>query len=175
MTEITHTTEIEASPGSVFSYLADEANATTYVPGLISWSPVTPGASGLGASYRAKISTGKLTYSATLHVSAWEQDRVIEWTIGGEEELAEGAARDKPGLRQRLRWTLAQATPGEPVPQSCGEGNEERTEAVLVVEVELPRGIAGSLLGVTVIPLVRSKAGEALAGVKREVERLARH
>lgn len=145
--KITASTTIDAGAGEVFAYAADHRHATTVVPGLAKFEPEGEETTGLGARFAAVFELGPSTFDATLEVTTFDPDRSIGWTTTSTPT-------------QSLLWTFAEA--------------EGRTSVEFELGVELPGGIAGNILGMTIEPLLKSRAKEAAAMLKREVESAGR-
>jgi ribosome-associated toxin RatA of RatAB toxin-antitoxin module len=144
--KISASTSIEASPAAVFAYAADFRHATSIVPGLSRFEPTGEVTTGLGASFAAVMALGPSKYEATLAITVYDPDRSIGW-----------ATTTSP--TQSLLWTF--------------EPDGERTSVEFELGVELPGGITGNLLAMTIEPLLRSRAKEAAAALKSQVEAVA--
>jgi carbon monoxide dehydrogenase subunit G len=140
---ITAATTIDATPAEVFAYAADYRHAAEIVPGLSKFEPVGEETGGLGATYSAVIELGPKRYDATLAVTTYEPDRSIGW-------------RTTTTPAQSMLWTF--------------DGSGAGTSVSFELSVELPGGIAGTLLGVTLDPVLKGRARDAAANLKRGVE-----
>lgn len=140
---ITATTTIAAPQAEVFAYAADYRHATAIVPGLRRFEPTSDTTTGLGAEFAATIELGPAKYDATLAVTVYEPDRTIGW-----------ATTSSPA--QSLLWTFAD------------DGG--RTAVEFELGVELPGGISGSLLSMTLEPILRARARESADALKQQVE-----
>jgi hypothetical protein len=136
-------TSIDASRAKVFAYAADYRNATKLVPGLTRFDPTGDKTDGLGASFAAVFEIGPKRFEATLAVTTFEPDRQIGWT-------------STSGAGQSLLWTFEQ------------EG--VKTAVTFDLGFELPNGLAGNILSLTVDPILRSRARETAAALRSQVE-----
>jgi ligand-binding SRPBCC domain-containing protein len=141
--KITASTTVDAPAAEVFAYAADYRHATTVVPGLASFEPSSEETEGLGARFSAVFELGPSKYDAILEVTTFDPDRSIGWTTTS-------------SPTQSLLWTFAEADGGTSVEFELG--------------VELPGGITGNILAMTIEPLLKSRAKDAAAMLKREVE-----
>jgi ligand-binding SRPBCC domain-containing protein len=141
--KITASTTIDAPAGEVFAYAADYRHATTVVPGLAKFEPAGDETEGLGARFAAVFELGPSKYDATLEVTTFDPDHSIGWST-----------TSSPS--QSLLWTFSERAGGTAVDFELG--------------VELPGGITGNILAMTIEPLLKSRAKDAAANLKREVE-----
>jgi uncharacterized membrane protein len=143
---ITASTTIGAPAKRVFEYAADYRHASLIVPGLTSFTPVDENTSGLGATFAAVIELGPSRYDTKLAITKYEPDQVIAW------ETTTSPA-------QSLLWTF--------------EADGDTTKVVFDLGVEFPGGISGNLLALTLEPVLRGRARDAVANLKRGVEESA--
>jgi|HubBroStandDraft_1064217.scaffolds.fasta_scaffold288706_2 ribosome-associated toxin RatA of RatAB toxin-antitoxin module len=140
--KISADTRVGAPPEVVFDYAADYRHATLLVPGLTRFEPTGHETSGLGASFDAAIEIGPKRYETKLAVNVFDPVRAIGWS-----GLPEGPS---------LLWTF---TPDGDV-----------TTVEFELGFDLPGGVAGTLLGFTIEPIIRSTARSTAAALKRQVE-----
>jgi ribosome-associated toxin RatA of RatAB toxin-antitoxin module len=140
--KISAATQVVAPPAVVFAYAADYRHATLLVPGLSRFDPVGETTSGPGAEFDAAIEIGPKRYETKLAVDVFEPDRAIGWS-----GLPEGPS---------LLWTF---TP-----------HGDATDVEFELGFDLPGGVAGTLLGLTIDPIIRSTARQTAAALKRQVE-----
>ena len=144
--KISASTRVEAPAGEVFDYAADYRHATLLVPGLTRFEPIGETTSGLGAAFDAAIQIGPKRYETKLAVNVFEPVHAIGWS-----GLPEGPS---------LLWTF---TPDDDI-----------TAVEFELGFDLPGGMAGTLLGFTIEPIVRSTARDTATALKRQVEAKAR-
>lgn len=147
MPKIHASTSVGATPAYVFGYVADFRHATSLVSGLSRFEPVDENTSGEGARFAATFDVGPKSYDATLEVSIFEPERRIGWT-------------SVTGAGQSLVFSFQPAAGGTAVDFELG--------------FDLPSGITGNILGLTVEPLLRARARETADTLKTLVEDSAR-
>lgn len=140
---ITASTTVDAPAKRVFAYAADYRHAGLIVPGLTSFTPVDDHTSGLGATFAVVVEFGPSRYDTRLEITRYEPDKVIAW------ETTTTPA-------QSLLWTF--------------EEEGAATKVVFDLGVEFPGGISGNLLALTLEPVLRGRARDAVANLKRGVE-----
>jgi ribosome-associated toxin RatA of RatAB toxin-antitoxin module len=140
---ITASTTVAARVEDVFAYAADYRHASSIVPGLTAFTPLGDETSGLGATFAAAIEIGPNRFDTKLAITTFEPDRAIAW-------------RTTTSPTQSLVWRF--------------EKEDDGTGVVFELGVEFPGGLAGNLLGITLEPVLRGRARDAVANLKREVE-----
>ena len=134
---------IDAPVTDVFGYVDDWANTTKYTHDLVGWEPVGDRTHGLGATFAARMKMGPATQSSTLEITRWEQDAVIGW-------------EPRDGFDQRGGYTFTDLG--------------GRTEVRLELDIRLPGGIAGRVLGKTIEPAARHNVTKTLENLKQILE-----
>lgn len=147
MTSIQASTVVEAPPGKVFAYAVDPENATKLVEGLAEWRVLDDRHEGMGARFAAVFKFGPATYEATLEITQWEPDRLITWA-------------SRSGANQSLSWRF------DPDETQAGAWTSVHFE----LGFEAPDGVARALFSLTVEPMLRTRASETAAALKRQVE-----
>jgi uncharacterized membrane protein len=131
---------IDAPPSDVFAYVDDWRNVQGFTQDLTVWEPVGDVTQGIGARFHAAMRTGPMTQESTLEITRWEKDAAIGW-----EPLS--------GLKQSGLYTFVAAEGG--------------TQVTLQIDLQLPGGIAGRLLGKTVEPALRANVAKTLENLKQ--------
>jgi uncharacterized membrane protein len=147
VTSIHASTVVEAPASKVFAYAIDPENATTLVEGLTEWRVLDDRLAGMGARFAAVFKFGPATYDATLEITQWEPDRLVTWASAS-------------GANQSLSWRF---DPGE---AHAGAWTDVQFE----LGFEPPDGLARTLFSLTVEPILRTRAVETVATLKRRVE-----
>ena len=129
------TAVINAPLSDVFGYVDDWRNVQGFTQDLTGWEPVGDVTHGLGAKFHAAMRTGPMTQESTLEITRWEKDAAIGWEPRG-------------GLKQAGGYTFVDVEGG--------------TQVTLQIDLELPGGIAGKLLGKTIEPALRSNVSKTL-------------
>jgi uncharacterized membrane protein len=147
VTSIRASTVVEAPPGRVFRYAVDPGNVTKLVEGLREWRVLDGRHEGLGARFAAVFKFGPATYEATLEITEFEADRLITWA-------------STSGANQSLSWRF----------ERDGATAGARTAVEFELGFEPPDGVARALFSLTVEPMLRTRADETVAALKRQVE-----
>lgn len=130
---------INAPVSEVFAYVDDWRNVQGFTQDLTVWEPVGKVTHGVGAVFHAAMRTGPMTQESTLEITRWEQDAAIGW-------------EPRDGLKQTGLYTFTAAGAA--------------TEVTLAIDVQLPGGIAGRLLGKTIEPMLRINVAKTLENLK---------
>lgn len=144
--DVTIDLEIDAPAQTVFDYLADWQNASSYVYGLEHLAPLTETTRGLGATFEGKVKMG-----ATLAASI----EVIEFVEG--ERFATESFK---GVKNAMRWTVAPL-------------GDDRSRVNLVWTFDFGGGLTGKVLDKAVQPFVKIAAKHSAAELKAGIERQA--
>lgn len=146
MPRISVSAHVDATPQEAYDYVEEHTNTVKYVHGLTSWTPVGDQVHGVGSTFRAAMKVGPSTLEGTL--------RIIEATAP--ERLA-WAPTD--GFQQSGAWTFTPAAGGG-------------TDATFEVDVTLPGGVAGRVVGKTLEPAIRGNVTQSVRNLKEQVEAL---
>ena len=128
----------------VFDYVDDWRNVQGFTQDLTVWEPVGEATHGVGARFHAAMRMGPMTQESTLEITRWEKDAAIGW-------------EPVSGLKQEGLYTFV--------------GVEGGTEVSLQIDLHLPGGIAGRVLGKTLEPALRTNVAKTLENLKRVFER----
>ncbi len=127
----------------VFAYVEEWSNATEFTESLVSWQPVSDVVDGVGAQFHAVMRVGPTTQESTLEIVRREQDAEIAW-----ESLS--------GFEQKGGYVFA--------------AHPDGTEVTFRMELTLPGGIAGRLLGRVIEPFAKQNTAATLGNLKRVLE-----
>jgi uncharacterized membrane protein len=147
MSHITTSEQIAAPVETVFAFVDDHRNTTTYMKDLTKWAPVGSKTHGKGARFEVAMKAGPMTLSSVVDITTWTENRAIGW-------------KSTEGFKQTGTWSF----------KSSGKG----TEATFDMDFELPGGIAGRMLSRVAEPVVRSNIEESVRKLRSEVEKAAR-
>ena len=136
-------TTIDRPLSAVFAYVDDWSNAAAFTQDLLSWEPLSEQTKGVGSRFKARMKVGPTTQETSLEITRWEQDAAIGWEPRG-------------GLNQQGLYLFAD--------------HDGATEVTLTVELTLPGGIAGRLLGKTIEPFARLNVAATMSNLKRVLE-----
>ena len=128
MVHIHHEGAIGVPLDFAFDYIADLRNAGEWLFGVAKLEVEGDVTLGLGTTYDGAIKLGPKTLHSTVRVVRWEPPHVV----GTVSEL---------GFVNRSTWTLSSA-------------GEEATDVVADIELELPEGVAGRVLGGLIEPFI---------------------
>ena len=141
---VSASTTIAAPISDVFAYVDNWENATVYTQDLTKWEPAGEITHGLNSSFAAALKMGPTTQESILLITKWEEDVIIAW-------------EPQSGFQQSGAYEF------EPV----GEG----TKVTFTLDIKLPGGIAGKLLGKTVEPVAKMTVSKSLSNLKGIMER----
>lgn len=129
--------------GEVFGYVEEWTHAAEFTENLLSWQPTSERTDGVGATFAATMRIGPTTQRSTLEIVRREVDAEIAW-------------ESRAGFEQQGAYTFA------------AEGGGTRVGFVL--DVTLPGGIAGRLIGKVMESFARDNTATTLANLKRILE-----
>ncbi|WP_137723006.1 SRPBCC family protein [Prescottella subtropica] len=127
-----------------FAHIDDYRNVPDWMFGITRFDPIGEQVQGLGARYAAAMQIGPKTFTSTVEVTEWEQDRII--TLSSVD-----------GFGNRSSWMFA------PV-------GDDRTELSVDFGYELPGGVAGRLLGKLIEPFVVTAIKQTEANLRKQIE-----
>ncbi|HVF20525.1 MAG TPA: SRPBCC family protein [Mycobacteriales bacterium] len=135
---------IDRPVAEVFAYLGDWTHATEFTESLVSWRPLSDVKDAVGAQFAAAMRIGPTTQKSTVEIVRREAGAEIAW-------------ESRAGFQQRGSYRF----------EPAGSG----TRVDFVMEVTLPGGPAGRLLGRIVEPFARDNTAKTLDNLKRILER----
>ena len=133
---------IDRPPEAVWSSFVDTANATAWMPDIVTLEKVTEGPVGLGTKYRETRRIGRKTPTTTLEVTAFEEGRRYAGTV------------DEMGVRGTYTYTFHR------------EGDGTRVD----LKAEVTSGALMKLMLPIIVGTMKKQDGEQLARLKRAIE-----
>jgi uncharacterized membrane protein len=147
MGRITVTETIKAPVGTVFGYVDDYRNTTTYMKDLTRWQPVGSKTHGKGSRFALSMKAGPLNIDGEVEIDTWEENRAIGW-------------KTKKGFRQDGSWSFKE--------------KRGSTEATFTVDYDLPGGIAGKVMARAVEPVLKGALEASVKQLKAQAEKLGK-
>ena len=129
--------------GEVFAYVEEWSHAADFTESLLTWQPLSDRTDGVGAMFAATMRIGPTTQTSTLEIVRREEDAEIAW-------------ESRAGFEQAGAYTFAAEGAG--------------TRVGFVMDVTLPGGLAGQVLGTLAGPFARANTAATLANLKRILE-----
>ena len=128
MPHIHHEGLADAPVETLFAYVDDYRNTTTWLFGLSRFDPTTEVTSGLGSAFDGTFAITPIKLHSSVRIVDWERDRVI-------------ALESYKGFRIKSRWEFS----------STGAAT---SKVVVDFDYDLPGGLAGKAMGKAFEPIV---------------------
>jgi uncharacterized membrane protein len=136
---------VNASPQTVWDYLADPENYLRFMSGITRWEVVGDRANGCGARYRMLVQVGAAEVGGLIELVEWDEPYDIAW-------------HSVTGVDQRGRWRIR-----------AEDGKRTRIEFRFMYGV-VGGGPAGLITEFAAMPTLRSHMRRTLQQLKRQVE-----
>jgi len=146
MGRITIDMTINAPVATVFAYVDDYRNTTTYMKDLVKWQPTGKVTHGKGARFDVGMKAGPTTLSSVVDITTWLENKAIGWD-------------SNEGFKQIGMWAF--------------KPKGDKTQVTFDMEYEFGGGIAGKLLGRAAEPIVRGNLQRSVETLKLHTERIA--
>ena len=143
MPKIEASVVIDRPVADVYAYVQDASNATLFTHDLVVWEPLTEQRSGVGARIRAGAKVGPATQESTVEIVRDDKDAAIAW-------------ESRSGFQQDGCYLFEPAG--------------KRTKVTFKLDLTLPGGIAGRMLGKAVEPVARQNITKTLENLKAILE-----
>lgn len=140
---VSASTTIAAPISDVFAYVDKWENALKFTEGLTKWEPAGEITHGLNSSFAAALKLGPTNQESVLLITKWEEDMIIAW-------------EPQSGFQQSGAYEFEPAGAG--------------TKVTFTLDITLPGGIAGRLLGKTVEPVAKITVSKSLSNLKSILE-----
>lgn len=113
---------VSATPGMVWDYLADPANALHYMSGITRWEVVGERPTGLGARYRMLIKIGSAEVGGVIEIVEFNEERDLAWSsVTGVDQRGRWRLRELARGRTRVEFRFAYGVAGSGIPGYIAE------------------------------------------------------
>jgi len=134
---------IDRPVADVFAYVEDWTHATDYTQSLMVWEPLGEVVDGVGARFRGVMRVGPTAQESMLEIVRRELDTEIAW-------------ESRSGFGQKGEYTF--------------EAVDGGTRVGFAMDLTLPGGLAGRMLGAVIGPFAQENTATTLANLKRILE-----
>lgn len=133
-----------AAVENAFAYVNDYRNLPKYITEVHAFTPVTEQDAGLGAIFDTDFKLGPVALSSQLEIVRWEQGRLL-------------AVRSRRGFEIESTFEFHPR-------------NERLCTVDAVVELRVPGGLAGKMLGKTIEPFIKIAVKHSTHNLTTQIE-----